>query len=707
MDARRHALEAIAPILTNNRRLHLARVDRALLVNGQRLDVSEYGSLARSFLNSLEHAELKGVCFENGLTETELGAFIEAFSQAKPETIDHDFWSRFCEEKGLAHLRLEQMRYASVRRRVTAEPGGAAELPERELEEAELAELPKVLRAFTGAAINLKLYPVGSQQVADSVHELRETLQPILRSHAACTLGIVNETLLANGVRVPTETYQTVATGFVSILDPVELRSITFGSAVTTAELVALIEALRDPPADIDVKYWQQFPRQQGISGLSLNEQRYKAGMVETVESLVGTPDGEREGALLESLAERVEALADRPAEALRTALPQYGRELLVRGELDLFRRMLAKIYEDFSDLEPAARVHTARACATLFDNLILALRHRFLKASADFLLQVLTEDDNDRVLTELANLLHGMSASAIQFSDYDLASRIFLALADRRRELELTPGDDTRATGRAVAKVLEKDLVSGEVDRQEPAAQVLGSLGAPAIPLLVDVIKRERKFRTRQMAAMLLRDLGPRAAAQLKQELTSEVGTEQRFRILEVLDVVTRRVTDELAYCLGDGSPKIRQAAYQFAERVGDPALVAIVAPHTHSADLDLAQSAIRCLAQLGSEDAARILVTTLKSTKKSDHAVACAQALGQIGDTVAVEALAGLLLHKKSWFRGWKWDDQVRTTAAIALQQIESPEAATALAQVGTDPAPRVRAVAQTTTHGGRAAA
>ena len=391
MDARRHALEATAPILTNNRRLHLGRVDRALLANGQRLDVSEYGSLARSFLNSLEHAELKGICFENGLTETELGAFIEAFSQAKPQTIDHGFWSRFCEEKSLAHLRLEQIRYASVRRRGAAAPGGAT-------------KLPKVLRVFTGAALNHKLYPVGSQQAADSVHELRETLQSILRSHAACPLVVVNGTLLAHGVCVPTDSYQTVATPFIGILDPVELRSITFGSTVTTAELIALIEALRDPPADIDVKYWQQFPRQQGISGLSLNEQRYKPGMVETVESLAGTPDGEREGALLESLAERV-----------------------------------------------------------------------------------------------------------------------------------------------------------------------------------------------------------------------------------EVLDVVTRRVTDELAYCLGDGSPKIRQAAYQLAERVGDPALVTVVAPHTQSADLDLAQSAIRCLAHLGSEDAARVLVATLMSAKKSDHAVACGQSLGQ----------------------------------------------------------------------------
>ena len=612
VDTRRHALGAIEAILADNQRLHLTRVDQALLANGQRLDVGEYGTLARSFVGSLEQAELKGVSFEAGITDTELGAFVEALSDAKPETIDHGFWNRFCEERRLDHLRLEQMRYASVRRRIATAPGDApVDLQQDGLGEAELAEIPKVLRAFTAAAVNIKLYPVGSHQVAESMQELRDALQPILRARPACSLAVVNRTLLANGVRVPTEGYESVANRFISLLEPVELRSITFESNVTTTELVALIGALREPPPEIDVKYWQRFARQQGFSGLSLNEQRYKLGVVETVETLVGSSEGDGEGTRTESLAERVQALADQPSEALRTALPQFGKELLVRGEIDLFRRMLGKIYEDFPRLEPGARVRTVRACSTMLNSLILALRHRFLKAAVDFLLQVLSEEDNERVLAELTKLLHTMSASAVQFADYDLTSRVFMALADRRRELELGPGDETRAVGRmltreldpVVGKALEEDLVSGDVDRQEPAARALGSLGAPAIPLLVDIIKRERRFRTRQMAARLLADLGPRAAKQLKRELMAEVTTEQRFRIIEVLDAVTGRVKDELAYCLGDSSAKIRHAAYQLAERIGDPALVEVVAPHAQSHDLDLAQAAIRCLANLGSE--------------------------------------------------------------------------------------------------------
>jgi hypothetical protein len=135
---------------------------------------------------------------------------------------------------------------------------------------------------------------------------------------------------------------------------------------------------------------------------------------------------------------------------------------------------MLGAVYADFSELEPAERIRTVRACAALLESLILALRHRFLKVAVDVVVDSLTDEGHDRVLGELTSLLHTMSASAVQFADYDLASRIFLALSERRRALELTPGDDARSLERtltrevhpAIAKVLAEDLVSREVDR-------------------------------------------------------------------------------------------------------------------------------------------------------------------------------------------------------------------------------------------------
>ena len=406
VDARRQALDAIEKILADNQKLHLTRAEQALLANGQRLDVVEKSTLTRSVVETLERAELKGVSFAVGITETELGAFFESLSAAKPETIDHEFWTRFSEEKGLAHLGVTQMRYDKVRQKTVVAPGGGvAEVAEEELGEEALAEIPNVLRAFNGAAENIKLYPLGSRQVSESIEELRGTVRPILGTHPAFSLAVINRALLANGARVSTESYELVANRFMRFLEPVELRSITFKSNVTKAELETLFGAFRELPPEIDVRYWQNLARERGLSGLSLKAQRYKIGVVETVESLVGPPEeGETAGG--ESPEERVLALADQPSEALRAALPQFGKELLVGGEVDLFRRMVAKIYQDFGSLEPERRVQTLRASGTLLDSLILAVRHRFLQTSVDPLLAVLAQEDTDRVLKELADLV-------------------------------------------------------------------------------------------------------------------------------------------------------------------------------------------------------------------------------------------------------------------------------------------------------------
>jgi hypothetical protein len=91
------------------------------------------------------------------------------------------------------------------------------------------------------------------------------------------------------------------------------------------------------------------------------------------------------------------------------------------------------------------------------------------------------------------------------------------------------------------------EELQSKDPERQERAALVLESLGKPAINLLVEVIKQEKDFRTRQLAAGLLSRMGRDAADRIKQEVVLEVTSEQRFRILEVIDVVTRELKTEL----------------------------------------------------------------------------------------------------------------------------------------------------------------
>ena len=80
----------------------------------------------------------------------------------------------------------------------------------------------------------------------------------------------------------------------------------------------------------------------------------------------------------------------------------------------------------------------------------------------------------------------------------------------------------------------------------------------------------------------------------------------------------------------------------------------------------------------------AVQAVVSILESTKEPELAVACCQALGQIGDPSGVEPLKMVLRQKSFLIMGRRWDGQVRATAVIALRQIEHPSAEALLQQL-----------------------
>jgi hypothetical protein len=150
------------------------------------------------------------------------------------------------------------------------------------------------------------------------------------------------------------------------------------------------------------------------------------------------------------------------------------------------------------------------------------------------------------------------------------------MGITERQRQLGKTEEDErklsrllSRRLDRGTGQLLKDDLTSNTSERQARAAQVIGGLGSTALHLLIDVIKEEQDFRTRRLAAELLTELGPSAGEQLKRSLITEVPVEQRFRILEVIDTVTRDLRTELAYAFGDRAmktlplPKARSAAW------------------------------------------------------------------------------------------------------------------------------------------------
>jgi len=690
-------------VLATTVALRFSHDRRLLLVNGQRLDVSDWTALAESVVELLDQCELQELTFRRDVSETELKTLLAIIAGSKPERLDTGFWERLAQERKLTRIQPQQMRYSKVlRMRSAALARAGAQGEEEELGPDDVAELPKILRALLGAAKVVKLYPLESEPVARAVEQLHGALQDVLGRRPTLTLAGVEHVMLANGARVDATDYQAVATAAMKLLEDRGLNSITFFRGVPVSDLALLVGALRDPPpAGAEKRFWDTFARDKGLIGLAVNERQYALSVVHGL--LVA--DGEEEVSEANAEEAAVEQLSTEPVEALAQTLPRFGKELLVKGEYALLQRVLRRLFENFASQDPARRVKAVQACSTLLKGLILGLQHKFAELAAGFVLAALATESEPRVLRELAAVLLDMASTAIQLADYRWPSRIFLEMGTRQQQLR--EGGSREAEGLAVLldrrldpaglKLLDEDLRSAVTERLERAAQVLGALGPTGVPLLIEVIKQENEFRSRQLASRLLAETGPQAAEQVKRALATEVIVEQRARLLEVIDMVTLDLRHELQQCLRDPNPKVRRAAFQLFERLRQDELIPLVVPLASSTDPAVARGAIRSLAPLRTPAAVQALASILETTKDASLAALCCQALGQSENAVAVDALARVLGQRRVLVFGRRWNAEVRATAAMALKQISHTRAAQVLSRYANDRESEVRLLAR----------
>ena len=718
--AQGQAHAAIDVLLSMNEALSLSPAEGGLRVNGAELATREFRALEDSVRELFARADLQSVTFRRGLSEEEMNCLLEALGEIKTDPVARGYWREFAAERRLEHIGFRQVRYSRLKSKtVTPTPIASSEV---ELTPAELADIPDLLRFFLGAAKNIKLYPTGSRPLTSFVRHFHESLERILSRRQVITLAAVNDSLLVNGVKLSAPELEVVVEGFVAFMNSVALDSLSFRAHVTAAEIEALLGSLRElPTSGVDEHYWEDVSRQHRLSGLAFNTERYALGALQgtkRIEPLSDLPkDAAPEPVVLDEMvfeeayvtddvpeeaahSQEGEPITEESFESLVRVFSTHGRELLLRGERDAFEQMIRTLFGDFQKNEPQLRQRILVGCRSLLDGLMLPLQLQFASVTVDALGSVLREERDPRLLGEVGAILQKLSNGAIQFADYQLACRIFCELRDRSRSsTERDPTADSLEPKleSAIQKLLEEDMLSGDLARQRKAAQVLVSIGSAGIPLLIDIIKGQRDYRIRQLAARLLAELGPEAARRLKHEILFEVTVVQRTRILEVIDNVTGDVRDELTYCLGDADPKLRRAAFQLADRLKDESLIEVLAPFARSDDLAVAKGAISSMAKFRSANAVDALVSILSSAKQPEVAIACCQALAQIGDPSCLEALVQILGQKKRQLFGRVWGEQVRATAALAVGQINHPRVARILADYVEDSDPRVSQLAR----------
>lgn len=729
--------ESIDKILAHNDRLNITQAKKVLSVNGEPLDVSEFKSVAEALAILMTRLSLQGIAFSRGLTGSELRVMLESLDQVSTKMIDRRFWQRFVAKHDLRNIELEQIRYTAL---VKSEgrlsvagtwPGEASSLPgngsaslratDRGLDEKDLTQIPSLVRSLLTTSTNIKLYPPESQVITDSIEELRAVLQTLLEKRPALTLARVQEALLVNGQKVDTKDFKAIADGFLRLLEAIGLRSLSFLKHVSTQELRIFFAALREPPVDgFDGEVWHRLARMHGLTGILFDQRTY--GILEKTFGTGTVQEEPSEEAATEANLEpeqirpsaaagpsgpvivgpETEQLTDAFLQSAETRL----RDLFLKGDEDQSGQIIQQLFQDFALQTPTIRTKVIHVCGSLLKDLGLASQPQLVELLTDPLLLVLAEEEEPRLLEELGTLLYRTATSLIHFGDYRRASRTLTHLGKRQRQLK-ERGEGTlpafiRELEPETQRVLSENLKFQEPTRLQEAIQLLGSLGPVATPLLIDVIKEEDNLEARQIASRLLGELGPEPVTLLKRELVLEGSAQQRVRILEVIDKITRDLKKELDFALEDESQKVRRAALRLVERSNDERLTALLVERTSHQDPTVATAAITSLGKIKPAGAARVLVSLLESAKDEKRIIASCRALGHIADPASIEPLAQILTPQGFFSFFKKRSPLVRATAAFALAQISDPRVAEVLARHLEDDDSRVRQVARDVVNG-----
>lgn len=727
VSANRQVKEAIDSILAKNESLAIFKLQQDLMINGQKMDVGEYKLAVGEFSKLLDRVQLQGIVFRRGLTDNEVKGFLESLSRIKPQMINQDYWQRFSAEHQLVNVDLKQVQYTvkmgqdrglgleetSLKKGPAASRRHLSQLitGEQKLDREDWAQIPDIMRALLNATRNIKIYPLKSKAVTNSIQQLWEALQSILTKWHVLTLAQVSNSLVVNRVKIDPTGIEWLAEGIRKFLDSIKLTSLTFLENLSPRELETFLGALDQlPTSEMNPEFWARFSGEQGLSSILfdqvLYETRLALGRVTAEkETEVAEEEELKEEERLEEVGEEIKPVTEELFDAFLKALPGRVNNLLLGEDEKQVQQMFQRLFQGFQGQALATREKVVESCRGMLEDLTLALQHRFAKLLADPLLAAFEEEKDSEILREIAALLHRMATILLQFAEYPLASRILLHLSNRQRQLEESKDPHAQQLAKIldrklesnIQKLLMDDLTSGEAFRRENAVLLLGSLGKVSIPLLIEVIKKTEDLRVRQLAASLLGQMGSEAAEPLKRELVLGGRAEERWRILGVIDTVTNDLKVELAYTLGDGNAAVRQAACQLAERLDDSQVIDLLLDYAKSPETHLAVEAIECLGRLKPAAAVNRLISLLGSSKEKERLIACCRALGQIADPASIEPLAKILAHKRFFFPR-KRRAEVRAAAIFALGQISHPQVARKLALFVDDPDPRVREIAKT---------
>jgi HEAT repeat protein len=697
--------DSIDRILKNNESLNILQLEQAVVINGRKIDITDFKPVARSFLQFLDQFQLKGIAFDRGLTNQEVDGLISAVGQTDQKMIEERYWEQRMIENGLTHIDLKQIRYAMRGKANDSTTNLKVDgtISEDDRDKRELQYLREILRSLLGASINIKLYPLKSDVIRRVLEKLIKHLRHYIKQEGILTFSRAEDALLVNGKKIFASELEKMAHDWQNYLGTIGLDSLTFLQTFTAREMEVFISVLGDLQIDeADRKFWERFSKEKGLSGILFNQHNYDIHVAEAMvppeHMLVAEEVVETQNLLEEEDSEKEEYF-----ESFLNEFPDLIKEMYLNNGGDEVSRNIQRLFSGLQNYGLPIRKKGFQVTKDLFENLEPAFQQDFIKSLSGPLLDAFSEEKDPGMIMKMAPFLSNLVTSLIRIVEYPTAARILSSLNERQLQLGASKDANARVIAESLERKLEPtvkkflvdDLKSGEPSRQRDAAQLLNSLKKVAVPFLIEIIKQEDDPRARQIAAHLMKKQGTAAVNRLKRMLVLEITPEERLRILDIIDTLTTDLKSELVYALGDGDPRVQVAAVQLAERLNDNQTIEMLLDLVKNGEANLAVSSVKCLAKLNPPKTDEALSTLLGTTRDEELSLACCQALGQIASPSSIEPLSNILDPKGFFFLRKKRSPQVRAAAAFALGQISHPQVPQVLAPLINDGDPRVQEI------------
>ncbi len=418
--------------------------------------------------------------------EAVLGPLAYHFERSD-DTAKAEFYSRRVQEVSTQLFSADE-----VERELSLKVG--AQDSQFQLDEQTFPLAERFLRTLTVAVKNMRLYPEGSQLVAESVAAATTTLLDLLGQVEAVTFAEEGQALLANGQPLERKGLHQVVEEVLQVYTDHGIRRCTFERGITQTDVMGLLKILSGPSQGIqhDVAFWEQRIESMGIEHVDVFPVIYlAAGEAKTVwrreqaEARLDDPTLVLVRDVLRSLAATVDNIRLYPPESE-----------LITLTLDQLDRHTQELFERLPSLTVAMAEGTIVVNATRPNprqfGITIEILQKLMEESGltsltirrgvtreefrVFLSQLaLPLEDAQRAPTFWRSMLEGRGITTIE-----VGTRMYAAAVELESPLETVAGEISEAEEilQRVAQWLQDPLAAfleGQV--QEEIAPILGTL--------------------------------------------------------------------------------------------------------------------------------------------------------------------------------------------------------------------------------------